>query len=198
MNGAFTLEWSPLSKPRITDADHLNTNTPLTLGASYEGEFFFVGGLRFYSATIPSAQVYDTTDFTTTYVTDAKMKIFMPYLGLNLPLNEPYGKLGGFQAYVPIQAGLPFLFADAGGTSFSSIGLDGAMGLGVRYYTRSILRPEITFLYHYGLPLLKVSRGFGDVNLQNSQGQHMKLTLTGVELRVGLSFAFPGDGEGAK
>ena len=76
-----------------------------------------------------------------------------------------------------------------------------AAGVGVRFYTHSCFRADLSALYHLSLPLDTFNGGSAsDANetVQDPAGEAMKPGLSGFELRLGVAILIPDSWEAGK
>ena len=208
----FGFGYSPVLDVKLrSDAEALKSSISSSFDVQF-GPGWFALGFRYGSGTTPSLIAHNETTSTTTkvmtvtdtLVTDAPHKFYEMYLSSAIPLNEPYGKLGLFQVFVPIVLGLPWNTVSAAGKSYSNMGLDLATGLGVRLYTKSFFSANLTGLYHF----VSVASGLSSkdqknttaasyVNvLQTAHKANLRTEFAGFELRLGVTILISG-GSGA-
>ncbi len=188
---AIFLGISPLNFPQISNSSRLNTGTIPAFDAGVELNQQVKVGLRYAKATVPSLEVYNPTTFLTSYDTNASLALYELYAGVDIPLNQPYGSLGRFQLFVPVNFGSVYAKASGGADSFSAVSIDTAAGIGARYYALSFLRVDLSALYHLGFPLSTFSGGSTaapNTNLYDPASETLKAGLSGFELRMGIAF----------
>ncbi len=191
-SGAVFLGISPVFLPKVAASDRLNLGNLPVFEAGLEFKPGNTIGFRYARGTIPSLQTYDATTFITTYTADAALALYELYSGVNLPIHDAYGKLGPVQFFVPIHVGGSLLTINASEDTYTSMSMDVAAGVGVRLYTHSLFRADVSAMYHYGIPLLGITKNTDEsVVVQSPAGEAMKCSLTGFELRLGVSFIFP-------
>ena len=193
-HGAFFIGISPLFLPKVGSADRLNTGNITSFDIGVETKETILFGLRYAHATIPSLQVYNPLTFITSNYLNASLIIIEPFLGFNLPLNRPHTTFGPIQLYIPVNVGLAVvsISAPSDTDTYKGLSLDTSLGLGARLYTKSIFRADLSVLYHFGFPIEKITSDTSPTNnVQSPTGETMKSSLTGFEVRLGISLLFP-------
>ncbi len=195
-SGGLMLGYSPLFKPKLATAARLNCGKFSSFDAGLELKDHVSLTGRISSATVPSLKVYDSSAFQTTYYANAPASLYELMVSINAPLNEPYSKLGPVQLFLPLQFGSSYLTITGGGSKYTAMALEGALGLGARVYTWSTVRFDISGLYRFGLPLIGITKSDSTlVTVQNSIGENLKSSLEGMEMRVGVTFMLPSSHE---
>ncbi|OFZ21264.1 MAG: hypothetical protein A2X94_07360 [Bdellovibrionales bacterium GWB1_55_8] len=191
--GAVFFGYSAAYHPQFAGSDRFNTGNVSVLEGGVEAKDQVKIGLRYAKTTVPSLEIYDPADFLTSYYPNASLNVIGLFVGFDIPLNQPYGKLGLIQLFLPINAGTALVSVDAGDSAFKAVSLDSSLGLGARIYTESLFRADISALYHFGFPLTTftdIAPSTSDTKIFNSAGQTMKAGLSGFEIRLGFSFIF--------
>jgi hypothetical protein len=193
-NGGVFWGYSPLYLPQLATSDRFNTGNVPTFQAGVELKDHGKISFRYSKTTVPSLEVYDPTTFVTTYSPDASLKIFDLLVGFDIPVNQPYGKLGPFQFFLPVSFGTALVLVDGGAYSFKAASFDSSFGVGAHVYTKSFIRADLSALYHFGIPLTSFTGGSSSssgANVLDPAGETMKAGLSGFEMYLGLTFIFP-------
>lgn len=192
---ALSFGFSPIYSPQITGADRLAALSPRSFDLCLENQKLMIG-IRYGHFSVQKLQIYDTSAFTTNYPAGGSLTLIESYLGFDLPLNAPHEWLGPFQLIAPLKAAFAIGSIKADSDQYIGMTFEGSVGLGARLYTSTLFRPAISASYHFGLPFVDFTQTTtGNGIIQNSNGETIKLGLSGFELRVELALLF---GEGPR
>ncbi len=190
--GGLIFGYSPLFAPKIAKPERLNSGKFSSFDFGLELKENASLALRIARATVPSLKVYDSGTFLTSYSANANATVYELLVSINAPLHAPYSLLGPVQFFIPLQFGSSYLWITGNTEKYSAMSLEGALGLGLHLYTWSTVRFDLSGLYRFGFPLIEISKSDSTlVTVQNSNGENLKMSLEGFEMRVGITLMLP-------
>ncbi len=101
--------------------------------------------------------------------------------------NETKGAVWGIPLYM---AGVSNGVRDSDGKLYSAYGYDFATGVSVNFYTKSTFSFDVSAMYHLGMPFTEVKNANDARPAQTKDGEPIKGSTSGVEVRVGLKILF--------
>ena len=128
---------------------------------------------------------FDTSTFISG-TTSGKLMVNHFLIGFQVPFNQVWGHWKDFQVSWLLEEGLG-LFKFAGNDNYTSLALDLATGLGVHLYTGTPFRIDLRSIYRFDPLVTAFSGEDTSAELRNQRGQAISGSLTGFELKVGVS-----------
>jgi len=181
--------FAPFYKPAVTLPEW---NSTISNGFLIGARFPFLDLLlRYSTGTIPSLRASSdpANKGSLTSYTNVKNSIIGGVMEANIPLNQPFESLGGFQFNIPVYIGGYFMFMDVPNDTHSTMAFDVGGGIDLRYYTGTFLVLDATAQYHLSMPLWKIADQYGN-NIEDSNGAVITGHARGPEFRISATILF--------
>lgn len=179
------LGFSPLYKPNVSVPTQLGHGISSGLIAGWRMDDMGSLIFRYSSGLVPALDI--PSGSTTINATNLPAKLFSFGLDINITLNDPFEKLGGFQFFIPVSLSIFANWITHSSGLLTNIGGDLGSGAGVRYYTGTFIVVDAVFLYHLSLPLMNISSGSNSAT-NPTTGLNIHGGVNGPELRFSVTF----------